>query len=108
MRNTLRGAVAAVIGAFTIAGPAASQQADTVAMPHDPAKYQIVVTATKTPKDPTQVPNSVSVVRGDELRRRGVKTVAEALQDVVGIDTAEGSDNGMHLPNIGMWGLKEF
>jgi iron complex outermembrane receptor protein len=98
----------AALGVLAIAGPAAAQHADTVAMKHDPAKYQIVVTATKTPKDPTQVPSSVSVVRGDELRRRGVKTVAEALQDVVGIDTGEGSDNGQHLPNIGMWGLKEF
>src|SRR4029077_1430502 len=34
--------------------------------------------------------------------------VADALENVVGVDTGEGSDNGARLPNIGMWGLKEF
>ena len=27
---------------------------------------------------------------------------------MVGLDTGEGSDNGGRLPNIGLWGLKEF
>jgi iron complex outermembrane receptor protein len=81
---------------------------DTVAMRHDPLKYQIVVSATKTTKDAADVPNGTAVVRGDELRRRGTRTLAEALQDVVGLDTGEGSDNGARLPNMGLWGLKEF
>jgi outer membrane receptor protein involved in Fe transport len=81
---------------------------DTVAMSHDPLKYQIVVSATKTRKDALEVPNATAVVSGDELRRHGTPTLAAALQDVVGLDTGEGSDNGMLLPNIGLWGLKEF
>src|SRR5262249_10795940 len=32
----------------------------------------------------------------------------EALQDVVGLDTGDGSDNGPRLPNIGLYGIKEF
>jgi iron complex outermembrane recepter protein len=87
---------------------AADEAADTLHMEHPPGKYGIVVSATRTPKDPAEVPNAVSIVSGEELRRRGTRTLAQALQDVVGIDTGEGSDNGTRFPNIGMWGLKEF
>jgi iron complex outermembrane recepter protein len=69
---------------------------------------QVVVSATKEPEDIVNVPGAVSVVTGDELRRRGARTVADALQDVTGLDTANGSDNGPREPNIGLWGLKEF
>ncbi len=69
---------------------------------------EVVVSATKMPEDPVDVAAPVSVVTGEELRRQGARTVAEAIQDVVGVDTANGSDNGPRLDNIGMWGLKEF
>ena len=68
----------------------------------------VVVSATKGPEDTLEVAAPVSVVSGDELRRRGAKTVADALQDVAGLDTGSGSDNGNRLANIGVWGLKEF
>jgi iron complex outermembrane receptor protein len=69
---------------------------------------EIVVSATRTPQNPLDIPNATAVVSGAELRRHGIQTLAEALQDVVGLDTGEGSDSGSRLPNIGLWGLKEF
>ena len=87
---------------------APTAEPDTVVMRHDPLKYQIVVSATKVAKPREEVPNATSVISGVELRRRGTRTVGEALQDLVGVDTGEGSDNGLRLPNIGLWGLKEF
>ncbi len=69
---------------------------------------EVVVSATKSPRNPVNVPNATAVVSGAELRRRGTQTVADALQDVVGLDTGGGSDNGSRLPNLGLWGLKEF
>ena len=87
---------------------AAADEEAPKTMKHDPAKYEIVVSATKTKQDVINVPNAASVVSGAELRRRGTRTLADALQDIVGLDTADGSDNGSLLPNIGMWGLKEF
>jgi outer membrane receptor protein involved in Fe transport len=69
---------------------------------------QVVVSASKVPEDPADVASAVSIVTGEELRRRGARTVADALQDVVGLDTGNGSDNGPRVPNIGLWGLKEF
>jgi len=68
----------------------------------------MVVSATKISEDALDVAAPVSVISGDELRRRGAKTVADALQDVAGLDTGSGSDNGNRLANIGVWGLKEF
>ena len=68
----------------------------------------MVVSATKISENALDVAAPVSVVSGDDLRRRGAKTVADALQDVAGLDTGSGSDNGNRLANIGIWGLKEF
>ncbi len=90
------------------AAPTRAAEPDTVGMWHAPTKYQISVSATRTRRDLVEVPNAAVVVSGDDLRRRGVRTLAEALQDVAGLDTGEGSDNGGHLPNMGLWGLKEF
>ncbi|MGE5277485.1 MAG: TonB-dependent receptor [Acidobacteriota bacterium] len=69
---------------------------------------EVVVSATRGAEESLEVPGSASVVSGEELRRAGAKTVADALQNVVGLDTGDGSDNGPRLPNIGLWGLKEF
>jgi len=87
---------------------AASDEADTVSMKHDPGRYGIVVTATKTKRDPVDIPNGTAVVSGKDLRRAGARTLADALIDVVGLEAGGGSDNGTRLTNIGMWGLKEF
>ena len=85
---------------------------DTALLAQAPARTgamaTMVVSATKSPEDPLDVAAPVSVVSGDELRRHGAKTVADALQDVVGIDAADGSDDGSRFANIGVWGLKEF
>jgi outer membrane receptor protein involved in Fe transport len=74
----------------------------------EPVNEEVVVSSTKIPQEPIDIPGNITVVSGDELRRRGTTTLAQALQDVVGLDTGEGSDNGPRLPNIGLYGIKEF
>src|ERR1017187_1899676 len=74
----------------------------------DPPGATIVTSATKTRADAVDVPASVSVVSGDELRRHGAKTVAEALQDVMGIDTGNGSDDGSRVAVIGVRGIRDL
>lgn len=74
----------------------------------EPVQETIVVSATKMPEAEVDVPHAVTVVKGEELRRRGTRTLADALQDVVGVDTGDGSDNGPRIPNIGVYGIKEF
>jgi iron complex outermembrane receptor protein len=104
----LRAALGAAL--LLVMYPAAShaQNPDTVVMSHDPARYGIVVSATRTPQKILDLPNAAVVVRGSDLRRTGARTLADALIDVVGLETGGGTDNGSRLPNIGMWGLKEF
>jgi iron complex outermembrane receptor protein len=68
----------------------------------------VVVSATRGPEIETEIPGEATVITGEELRRENVKTVADALQDVVGLDTGNGGDGGSRLANIGLWGLKEF
>ncbi|HSB64056.1 MAG TPA: TonB-dependent receptor [Thermoanaerobaculia bacterium] len=96
--------------ALALAGPVLAL--DTALLAQAPARTgmtsTMVVSATKVEEDALDVPAPVSVVSGEELRRHGAKTIAEALQDVAGLDTGNGSDNGGRLANIGVWGLKEF
>ena len=40
--------------------------------------------------------------------RKSCRLSPDAIQDVAGVDTGNGSDDGPRLANIGMWGLKEF
>jgi outer membrane receptor protein involved in Fe transport len=87
---------------------AAATDADTVSMAHDPARYGIVVSATKTTRNPIDIANGTAVVSGRELRRAGARTLADALIDVAGVEAGGGSDNGTRITNVGMWGLKEF
>ncbi len=85
------------------------QAAPPAAPPAAPAtREDVVVSATRLPEHETEIPGQATVITGEQLRRENVKTLAEALQDVVGVDTGLGSDNGGRLPNIGLWGLKEF
>ncbi|MGZ5381218.1 MAG: TonB-dependent receptor, partial [Thermoanaerobaculia bacterium] len=96
--------------ALAVAGPLLAL--DTALLAQAPvrtgATTTMVVSATKSSEDALDIAAPVSVISGDELRRRGAKTVADALQDVAGLDTGSGSDNGNRLANIGIWGLKEF
>jgi len=106
IRLCLRAAVAAS-AICTAAVPALAAETS----PRDTAVVrgpEVVVSATRTPRRQVDVPNATTVVTGEQLRARGTRTMGEALQDIVGIDTGEGSDNGSRLPNVGMWGLKEF
>lgn len=73
-----------------------------------PVSTEIVVSATKMPEEAVNISGFASVISGDEVRRTGARTVADAIINVVGLDTADGSDSGSRLPNIGLWGLKEF
>jgi iron complex outermembrane receptor protein len=96
---------------FFAAGALRGQQTQTTPAPQAtpaPIREDVVVSATRGSEVETEIPGQVHVITGEELRRENVTNLAEALQDVVGIDTGQGSDNGTRLPNIGMWGLKEF
>src|SRR5262245_18531836 len=69
--------------AAAIAPALAAQQADTTRLPG------VVVTATRVPIDILSSPATVDVVTGDDLRRRGVTSIADALQTLPGVTFAQ-------------------
>src|SRR5215471_19187978 len=72
------------------------------------ASETVVVSATRTEEPVGEIPGQATVVTGEELKKKNVNNLADAIQDVLGIDTGMGSDNGPRQPNVGVWGLKEF
>jgi len=72
------------------------------------ATEYVEVTATRIPETPQEVPASVTVVTGNELRARGATTLRDALATVQGVDIAPGADNGPASSVVELWGLKEF
>lgn len=54
----------------------------------------VVVTATRAPLDRSLLPVAVTVIHGDDLRVRGITTVADALQDVTSAYVAQAGSQG--------------
>ncbi|HUL80356.1 MAG TPA: TonB-dependent receptor [Vicinamibacteria bacterium] len=68
----------------------------------------IQVTATRIPEDVDDVPTSIQVVRGQELRDRGVTDLKGGLALMAGVDIAPGGDGGPASSVPEFWGLKEL
>jgi iron complex outermembrane receptor protein len=108
MRSRFVAAACAALFLLPAAAAPVRAAADDTTTVADPARYGVVVSATRSARPAIEVPNGTAVVKGAELRRRGVTTLGEALMDVAGVEAGGGTDNGTGLTNIGMWGLKEF
>ena len=99
MKTSLKSALAALL----LVSPAAlAQQSAPVAIP------PVEVVATRIPEAPHDVPLSIEVIRGEELRARGVRTLPEALALSAGIAVAPGGDQGPASAVPEIWGLREF
>ena len=68
----------------------------------------VEVTATRIPERTTDVPASVSVVTGEDLRLRGARDLAGALALLSGVSIAPGGDGGPISAVPELWGLREF
>ncbi|HEV8264634.1 MAG TPA: TonB-dependent receptor [Gemmatimonadales bacterium] len=56
----------------------------------------VVVTATRVPTPAASVSSAVTVLSGDSLRARGIRTVAEALRETLGAAVVETAGYGSH------------
>lgn len=81
---------------------AGAQQSDAALLP------EVEVTATRTPEPVDQVPASISVISGEELRARGATDLRSALALVAGVDAPPGGDAGPAGAVPSLWGLHEF
>jgi vitamin B12 transporter len=91
-----RAAVAACIAVPVVSAGARAQvvnhtQTET---PDTGALTPVVVTATKVPIAESVPTASTTVIRGEDLRARGITTVAEALQDVAGATVVQSGSFG--------------
>jgi outer membrane receptor protein involved in Fe transport len=68
----------------------------------------VEVVATRVPEAPHDVPASIEVISGSDLRARGVTSLKDALSLAAGIAIAPGGDAGPASAIPEFWGLREF
>jgi iron complex outermembrane recepter protein len=68
----------------------------------------VTVTATRIPEPIDQIPATISVVSGEELRARDARDMASALSLVSGVEAPAGGDAGPSSAVPSFWGLHEF
>ena len=73
---------------LSLAAPVAAQQSDTAQI------APVVVTATRVPIGLLSAPASMSIITGEELRRRGGTSLASALAGLPGFDLAQSGSFG--------------
>ena len=101
----LTGFLAATVGVAAAAAPAVAQGA-----PRKPAVAipPVEVVATRIPEAPHDVPASIEVISGENLRARGATSLRDALALATGVAIAPGGDNGPASAVPEFWGLREF
>jgi outer membrane cobalamin receptor len=77
--------VEASLGGFTPASASAGSPELRLTLALAPVRESVVVTATRDEVPASQVGATTTVVRGDDLERRGVALVSEALRQVPGV-----------------------
>lgn len=100
----LAGIFAVSVASATSATPAFGQ--DTPQKPVPIAPVEVV--ATRTPEAPHDVPASIEVISGADLRARGATTLKDAMALAAGVSIAPGGDNGPASAVPEFWGLREF
>ena len=68
----------------------------------------VTVTVTRVPESLDQIPATLAVVSGAELRARNARDLASALSLVSGVEAPAGGDAGPSSAVPAFWGLREF
>ena len=101
MRGNSDHVASAIVGAFFFfcGSAAAADQATPITA--------VQVTATRKPEPVADIPASMTIVSGAELRTRGARDLRTALSLAAGIEGTPGGDGGPagNVPSI--WGLRE-
>jgi iron complex outermembrane recepter protein len=95
-------------GLLVIANHGARAAVGPAAAPSDGEPSVVTVTATRIPELIDQIPATLSVVSGDELRARDAQDMASALSLVSGVEAPAGGDAGPSSAVPAFWGLHEF
>src|SRR5437773_915746 len=84
----------APLAVFLLLGAIAPSLAGQAQPPRPTVILPVEVVATRLPETPHDVPMSVEVIGGDDLRARGVTSMREALALAAGVTAAPGGDAG--------------
>jgi iron complex outermembrane recepter protein len=76
--------------------------------PSDGEPSVVTITATRIPEPIDQIPATISVVSGEELRARDARNMASALSLVTGVEAPAGGDAGPSSAVPAFCGLHEF
>jgi len=68
----------------------------------------VEIVATRIPEAPHEVPASIEVISGADLRARGARSLSDALSIATGVAIAPGGDAGPASAVPEFWGLREF
>ena len=68
----------------------------------------VEIVATRIPEAPHDVPASIEVISGADLRARGARSLSDALSLATGVAIAPGGDAGPASAVPEFWGLREF
>lgn len=66
---------------------------------------KIVVTATKTPRNPDDIPASITVVTSKDIEQQNIHTADQALRQVPGVNVRRGKGLGDTLANVNLRGF---
>lgn len=92
MNKTFKSALLFV--ALSLAAQPAVQATATEAEQKATRTREVVISATKTEREKFEVPNSVSTITGQDIRRNQAITIADQLRDIPGIEVADGGMGG--------------
>ena len=110
---SIHNSAAALFVITTLLSPAASAQTAATLpqqeQPQTPPTFQdtVQVTATRFGEPVVEVPGSISVVTGDEIRARGATDLRTALTPLGGVSVAPGGDAGPAGAVPGLIGARE-
>jgi outer membrane receptor protein involved in Fe transport len=92
-----------------LTGSANAQQQQRPESPSDPVTFEdtVQVTATRFGEPVAEVPGSITVVSGDEIRARGATDLRTALALLGGVSVAPGGDAGPAAAVPGLIGVRE-
>jgi len=95
-------------GLLVVATHGARAAVDSPAAYSDAGLSVLTITATRIPEPLVEIPESISVVGGDELQARNARSMAFALSLVTGVEAPAGGDAGPSSAVPAFWGLHEF
>jgi outer membrane receptor protein involved in Fe transport len=104
-KTTILSTIVIVIAALPVVAQTPAPSPSPVAAPA--VSEYVEVVATRIPEPAEEVPASIEVITGEELRDRGATDLRSALALAAGLDVAPGGDAGPANFVPEFWGLKE-